>query len=209
MPVACALEALIYLVAISFLRIALIKERGEIRTLKSVATDQLTGAASRRTFFDEGPLALKNAAARNREASLLIVDIDHFKTINDQWGHACGDEVLREFVRRAQDAVGRHILFARLGGEEFAVLLPGLKSKEAFNIAQNLRAAISSQAFVVDGQTINVTISLGLTHSGLSGHCLETMLRDADTALYHAKRNGRDRIECVAMNAPEAARLAA
>ncbi len=188
--------ALIFTLAISFLRLALVRERAEAAIRKVASTDQLTRAASRQAFFDDGSASLERCAAQSRECTILLFDLDHFKTINDRWGHAAGDQVLQEFALRTKAALGPRTLFGRLGGEEFVAVLPYIESKDAFFLAENAREAIALKPFRLDDCEVGVTVSIGIAFAHRSGYDLERLLRHADKALYCAKHNGRNRIEC-------------
>jgi diguanylate cyclase (GGDEF)-like protein len=198
MPV--AFETLIYIVAISFLRIALVKERAELQSRRAVATDQLTGVASRRAFFEDGRPVLKRLSDQNAECSVALLDLDHFKAINDEHGHAVGDAVLQEFARRAQMAMGSRVLFARLGGEEFAAILPGLSPEDAFDLVNKASDMATRRTIISEDIEIAITVSIGMAFSHRSGYDLDRLLRHADTALYCAKNNGRNRIECAVVD---------
>jgi diguanylate cyclase (GGDEF)-like protein len=156
-------------------------------------TDALTGLPNRRHFFEEG---LKAATAAGPECvlSALLLDIDHFKAINDGFGHPVGDEVLRELASRCRGLLRGHDLMARIGGEEFAVLLPSTKPAEAAEIAERLRAAVASTPVATQGGLIAATISLGGGTLSYSGDSFEALLKRADAALYEAKRGGRNRV---------------
>ena len=145
-------------------------------------TDALTGLPNRRHFFEEG---LKAAAAAGPDAvlSALLLDIDHFKAINDGFGHPVGDEVLRELASRCRGLLRATDLMARIGGEEFAVLLPGTRPAEAADIAERLRAAFSSLPVATQGGPVPVTISLGGAVLPAAGESFEGLLRRADAAL--------------------------
>ncbi len=193
-----ALTTLIYIIAISFLRIALVKERAEAESSRAIATDHLTNAASRRSFFNDGELNLATCARNKNECTALVMDIDNFKSINDRWGHAAGDKVLQEFVTRVQSVLGRTVLFARLGGEEFVAMLADIEAVSAFFFAENVREHIAAKPFIIDGESVMVTVSIGMACAQRSSYDLDTLLKNADNAMYCAKHNGRNRIECAA-----------
>jgi len=156
-------------------------------------TDALTGLPNRRHFFEQG---LKAAAAAGPEAvlSALLLDIDHFKAINDGFGHPVGDEVLRELASRCRGLLRAHDLMARIGGEEFAILLPGTRPGEAMDIAERLRAAFSGVPVATQAGPVLMTISLGGAVLSAAGESFEGLLKRADVALYEAKHGGRDRV---------------
>ena len=156
-------------------------------------TDALTGLPNRRHFFDVG-LAAAAATGAGSTLSALLLDIDHFKAINDSFGHPVGDEVLRELASRCRGLLRAHDLMARIGGEEFAVLLPETKPAEAAEIAERLRAAFAGKPVATEGGAVTVTISLGGAALTSTAESFEALLKRADVALYEAKRSGRDRV---------------
>ncbi|RXF75604.1 sensor domain-containing diguanylate cyclase [Hansschlegelia zhihuaiae] len=165
----------------------------ELELRQLAAVDTLTGALSRRAFRDEARRALHLAARHRHDLSLAVIDLDHFKSVNDTHGHPAGDAVLARSAAaitrqlRASDAVGR------IGGEEFAVVLPHADQREALEIAERLRQAIAAQTFSAGGQVFQVTASLGVATQpkGCDGD-IDALLRDADAALYAAKFSGRN-----------------
>ena len=125
---------------------------------------------------------------------MLLLDIDHFKSINDSFGHPVGDEVLRELASRCRGLLRGHDLIARIGGEEFAVILPGTGPAEATEIAERLRMAFAGSPVATQGGEVRVTISLGGAMLSATGETFEVLLKRADAALYEAKRGGRNRV---------------
>jgi diguanylate cyclase (GGDEF)-like protein len=159
------------------------------------STDELTGLSNRRRFFDELERELSRHQRYGSPLSLVIVDIDHFKTINDSHGHQVGDAVLREVGHRLLNTFRRSDLVARYGGEEFAVLLPETAGAEAFEVAERVRELAASLTFGTDDAPVRLTISGGVAAAVGAADTPEALLRRADAALYRAKANGRDRIE--------------
>jgi diguanylate cyclase (GGDEF)-like protein len=163
-------------------------------------TDSLTGTPNRRYFFDAGERNFLQANANAAALSAILFDIDDFKLINDRYGHAAGDTALRQ----VSEIAGRHIrgsdVLARIGGEEFSVLLPGARGAEAMEIAQRIRGAIEAATFVVEGApALRVTVSAGV--STLDRHpTFQDLIGAADRALYRAKGAGKNR--CEAANQP-------
>lgn len=151
------------------------------------ALDALTGALSRRAFVH----SLDRHAAEATEATLMMIDVDHFKAINDTHGHLTGDKVLQALARCIMGQMGGGELLGRLGGEEFAVLVPARPAPEARALAETLCAAVSDQV-AIDGQDGPVTVSIG-TATRSSSATVEWLHR-ADQALYRAKRGGRNRV---------------
>ncbi|MBU2663885.1 GGDEF domain-containing protein [Actinoplanes bogorensis] len=158
---------------------------------QTAITDELTGLRSRRYFVQ----ALQSETARHERSgdglSVLLLDIDHFKLVNDTYGHDGGDRVLVEVARRLARAVREGDLVARYGGEEFAVLLPQSDPGEAYGVAERIRLSVADQPIPVgDGRHHRVTVSVGLASTSAT----DTLIHDADQALYAAKRGGRDRV---------------
>lgn len=167
------------------------------RELERIATeDQLTEVLTRRAFLDRAAGALRMAEKARKAVSVLMMDIDHFKSINDSYGHSVGDTVLSLASKRIISAVKEKDLVGRLGGEEFAILLRECAAEEAFAIAERVRHAIAEEPFQVSGtHAIDVSISIGGTTSASSGATIERLLIAADKALYRAKSSGRNRCE--------------
>lgn len=158
--------------------------------------DHLTGASSRRAFF---AFAEREHARARRHAgglALLLVDVDHFKRINDTHGHAVGDEVLRELVLRTQDVIRKVDYCARLGGEEFAVLLPEVGADTARTVAERLRATLDrSLPRGASALPVSYTVSIGVAML-MEGETLASLMARADAALYAAKAAGRNNVKC-------------
>ncbi|KPF72079.1 diguanylate cyclase [Bosea sp. AAP35] len=163
-------------------------------------TDGLTGALSRRAFREEGSRLLALTQRHGHKVSCIALDLDHFKRINDCHGHAAGDAVLAGSVATCQSLLRKTDLFGRLGGEEFAVLLPHTNQQEAIKVAEKLRSGIASQVVGADDGPLTVTASIGVATSGSAAADLDTLLGMADAALYRAKAEGRNR--CIAAPAP-------
>jgi diguanylate cyclase (GGDEF)-like protein len=157
-------------------------------------TDALTGIANRRGFFDIGERMLTRTQFANPSAALIMLDLDCFKDINDRFGHAIGDQVLIAFCRLAVAQLRSNDLFGRIGGEEFAVLLPSAAPQDALGLAERIRTALESSAHPVDGHTVRVTVSVGVASYNRSTADLAGLLKAADRALCHAKAAGRNRV---------------
>jgi diguanylate cyclase (GGDEF)-like protein len=159
------------------------------------ATDPLTGAGNRRQFIERIGAEIARAKRSGAPLSLLSLDLDHFKEINDSRGHVVGDEVLCEFVRKCLEAIRPYDSVARVGGEEFMVLLPGATLDTACAVGERLRSAIQGNAFEVGSRpSIDVTISMGVSEFGRDGDTLDEFLSVADQRLYRAKHEGRNRV---------------
>jgi len=171
------------------------------RTTWAAEHDHLTGAWSRRAFFSLGEREHERAQRSGNPLSVLVFDVDHFKAINDTHGHAAGDQVLADIVLRTESVIRSVDVCARLGGEEFAVLLPDTAPDTAQLVAERLRAALDQTAGGDRGGRVGCTVSIGLAALA-PGESLAAVLKRADAALYQAKAGGRNRV-CVA--APAAA----
>ncbi len=163
---------------------------------KAVSCDHLTGIANRRTFFEAAELELARARRSPRELSLVLFDADLFKHINDTHGHPAGDAVLRHLAALLTATFREVDVVARVGGEEFAVLLPSTGLRSAATVAERLRLAVASQPVDVDGVPIHYSVSAGVATSNDNSMDLDTLMKRADAALYAAKGAGRNRIEC-------------
>lgn len=153
-------------------------------------SDPLTGIANRRRFCERADEELRRARRFRDPLALLIIDVDHFKQVNDTWGHEIGDAVLRGMVDAIVAALRDVDIVGRLGGEEFAVLLPKTDVRAAFGVAERLRAAATSVAVVPN---LRITASIGLTVA-CDGDDFTTLFNRADQAMYQAKQTGRDRV---------------
>lgn len=158
------------------------------------ATDPLTGARNRRSFVDDGEKELRRARRQNRPLSVLMMDIDHFKRINDTYGHAVGDEVLVSLVSECWEALREEDIFGRLGGEEFAAILVDNNLATARDVAERLRRTLEVLEVETSGGTFNFTVSIGVSECQSHTETLGDGLKRADEALYAAKEGGRNRI---------------
>jgi diguanylate cyclase (GGDEF)-like protein len=203
------LEAIFFVFCLAFLRVNMSKERAELEQRKAASTDWLTGIANRRAFFERGDILLKRSAGNRRGAALILFDIDRFKEVNDTAGHQAGDAVLKTFAELVTASLRPDDLFGRLGGEEFACLLPETSIAQALQLAERIRSGFAALPFpYLDG---NVTVSVGLAMSGETtsemasktanalDSELQTLLAAADRALYRAKAEGRNRVARTAL----------
>jgi len=159
-------------------------------------TDQLTGLHNRRYMARHLQTLLASAASTGKHLAFLIMDIDHFKAVNDSYGHDVGDDVLREFASRIAADVRAIDLACRYGGEEFVVVMPETDTSVACSVAERLRLNVETTPFRIScapGQ-LSITISVGIAGSEGSYDTAEALLRRADQALYRAKRDGRNRV---------------
>lgn len=156
-------------------------------------TDSLTGAMNRRRFMEQAEKELARAQRHGGNLSLLVIDADNFKTLNDRNGHGAGDEVLAGLVERWMKVLRSHDIIGRIGGEEFVVLLPKVDGPGALKTAERLRRAIAELPFEYEGILLRVTVSIGIARHS-PGDTLAEMMKRADTALYQAKDAGRNRL---------------
>jgi len=163
--------------------------------LRELATrDELTGLFNRRQFLDLADKALSDTERDTSSLTLCMLDVDHFKAVNDQHGHAVGDRVLVQIARAAASAIRSGDVLARIGGEELAVLLPHTDVAGALHVAERVREAIAAlDVEGHDGQRVRPTASLGVA-AFTPGDKVEDLMRRADVALYRAKANGRNRV---------------
>lgn len=170
-----------------------IRALSKIRQLRMAAfQDFLTGLFNRRYFYDQGPALVEKCLLRGRSCSVAILDIDHFKRINDTYGHSAGDEVLKHVAKRLNSLTqGLSGLVGRLGGEEFGVLLPDMSNEQALEFCETLRLGISKAALVLGDEEVSVTVSIGL--ADVSGwEYFHNYINAADQCLYLAKHMGRN-----------------
>jgi diguanylate cyclase (GGDEF)-like protein len=165
------------------------------RELERVATeDALTGLLTRRAFIDKVTAMINRNLRSRHQASLLMLDIDHFKSINDTYGHPAGDRVLASAASRLRAAVRKQDIVGRLGGEEFAVYLPQCSKREALEVAGRIRDLMGSDSITLEGGgAVVATVSIGVTTGPENRLTLDQSLGVADKALYLAKTGGRNR----------------
>ncbi|WP_028207206.1 GGDEF domain-containing protein [Paraburkholderia nodosa] len=202
-------EGVLYSIVLPMALIKLIREETHGQLLRESQTDYLTRLGNRRWFFEEGERVMSEIGARQPGArqpgarqpvSLLAFDLDHFKTINDRYGHKTGDEVLKTFADIARSAMGPEAILARIGGEEFAALLPGHDRVRAKAVGEAIARRFAQTAMnKVDGVAIRATVSIGLAQHGHEASTLSDLLAAADTALYSAKALGGNRLETLVL----------
>ena len=170
------------------------RQRLEMERERQATTDSLTGLLNRRQFHVLAEQEIRRHKRFPHSLTLLMIDVDHFKRINDSHGHAAGDAVLRAVAGLIKEALRESDIVARLGGEEFAALLLSADEAKACEIAERMRAACERTVLAVDGADIRATISIGVSEWRLDEHTLDDTLRRADRALYNAKHGGRNRV---------------
>jgi|SRR5687768_9045826 len=172
------------------------------------ATDPLTGLYNRRQLFTLGAYELQHARRLNKPLSVLAIDIDHFKLINDTHGHLIGDEILRAAGHAFQSSLRQEDTLARIGGDEFMVLLPATDAYEAVSVADRIRLAIQSRFIKTTRMPVQVTVSVGVALLTADIVDLDALLLRTDEALYAAKRAGRARVHIWSLNAQQDTRVA-
>jgi diguanylate cyclase (GGDEF)-like protein len=159
-----------------------------------VRTDPLTGLANRRFFLEQGNAEVQRAL-RNGPLSLLMLDLDHFKQVNDTWGHAVGDAVLINFAQGARSPLRAADLLARIGGEEFVVLLPDTTAEGASAVAERILEVVREQVLEAAEGGVTYTVSIGIAEFNGADDSLFELMKRADAALYQAKQSGRNRLQ--------------
>ena len=173
----------------------LAKDRIAARYRRDSLTDPLTGVANRRGFFEMGERLLARAAFARQPTAVIMFDLDRFKRINDRYGHDTGDEVITVFCRLARSLLRSNDLFGRIGGEEFACLLPTTERLDALRLAERVRAAFEAAYHTIGEDRLRTTVSAGVAIADNSNFDLDTLLKHADRALSHAKRAGRNCVQ--------------
>ncbi len=196
-------------VQVAVLLFGLADDTAKLRRERDAATseaghDPLTGVYNRRALQQRLPALLDAAQANGTSLSLVFLDLDHFKRVNDRYGHGIGDQCLCELVGRARLAMSENDLLARYGGEEFVIVLPGLNGAEAAEWAERLRQDIAASPFPAGAQAIPVNASLGICEWS-AGDSVEALFEHADQALYRAKQRGRNQVVQWQPNGPELA----
>ena len=190
-------EAAFVSVCAAYLFGGLVKDRIAAGYQRASLTDPLTGVMNRRGFFQMGERLLMRSRFANQPAAIMMFDLDRFKAINDKFGHRTGDEVLVSFCRLATAQLRPNDLFGRVGGEEFASLLPNTTPKDAYWLGERVRAAVEGASQSMGEHTIRATVSVGIALSNDATTDLAGLLKAADEALYRAKTGGRNRVEIV------------
>lgn len=168
------------------------KEKRLLLELEKLSkTDPLTGLSNRRGLLEYAKLEFARADRENTDISILVLDLDYFKKINDAYGHVVGDQVLMEVAKKLSNHVRIYDVAARIGGEEFCVLLSKAKGKFALQAAERIRKSISDIIIYDDGDLIKITVSIGVAFHQ-SGMNIESVIKHADQALYEAKSKGRN-----------------
>lgn len=189
-----ALAALLYVLARRhFLSTARLQDAHQVMS-QLASTDMLTGVSNRRALLLDLAAEVDRAQRHGEPLSLVMLDIDHFKHVNDAYGHPIGDEVLKAFTATCMRMLRSHDLIGRLGGEEFALVLPHTDAEGARCVAEKIRLAIAGEPIVTSVGDIAITVSLGLTQLQADDQHIDALIARADRALYRAKRSGRNQV---------------
>ncbi|CAD5107522.1 GGDEF domain-containing protein [Zestomonas carbonaria] len=186
------LETMLFSIGIAFVTLAMVKERAELRYKSAAMRDPLTGIGNRRAFIDAAERLLADCVRLRRPAVLLLCDLDHFKRLNDHFGHAAGDQALADFGRILASRTRQQDICARIGGEEFVCLLAEADHGVALALAERIRQEFAELPFATGGQ---LSVSIGIATAEQAGYDLTRLLSLADQALYAAKAAGRNRVE--------------
>jgi diguanylate cyclase (GGDEF)-like protein len=189
-----AVEALVFIIGTTVFISTMIRERGIADERAAAKLDALSALYNRGAFMEAATAALSLAAPTGRPVTAILFDLDHFKRINDTFGHATGDTVIQTFARTLKRSLRRGDISGRLGGEEFAVMLPGAGPEAGIVIAERVRIAFSEDARWIEGQPLNATVSAGVALASRD-EPLDRLLGEADRALYIAKTAGRNRVQ--------------
>ncbi len=169
-------------------------KRSQLRFMKLARRDGLTGIFNRQHFVSSAEQQLRYCSKSGREASLVLIDLDHFKEVNDSYGHDVGDHVLKRAVATCKAHLHSTDVFGRLGGEEFGMLLPECDLDQVMGRVEQMRAAIAAVSVGKDDSDVSISASFGVSTVTRSGYDLRRLMKDADDALYRAKREGRNRV---------------
>jgi diguanylate cyclase (GGDEF)-like protein len=183
--------------------LALVKERSEAASRMAAHIDPLTGIANRSAFLERGERVVERCRREGAPVSVMMFDLDRFKVVNDTHGHAVGDAVIRKFCEVTAAALRPSDVFGRMGGEEFAVVLPGSGIEAACVRADRIRAAVAENCRFVGDHQVNTTVSCGVSMSVNDEQTLSMLLEYSDIALYSAKTEGRNRVKRADQPKPE------
>ena len=188
-----ALETIIYAVGTAFIVILMVKDHHVDIYRHAASVDYLTGLLNRRAFLENALKLCARQGATGRPVTLMMFDLDHFKQVNDRFGHAVGDEVLRTFAHVVRGSSRVSDIFGRLGGEEFAGIVAE-PTEFAALVAERIRAAFEQAGALVDGHAIGATVSIGAATAYEMVTNIDALIARADAALYRAKGDGRNRL---------------
>jgi diguanylate cyclase (GGDEF)-like protein len=194
-PAPCLFAFYAVTIASSFAFLLMHKERADREAHKLATTDPLTGVYNRRTFQELSARQLSRCRRERIPVALLILDLDHFKSVNDTYGHLAGDDVLKAFSQLVSGCLRKEDLLARYGGEEFVILLPGTPEHAAVALAERVRDLVAATPLPAAGRLLRLGVSVGVAaEAGEAVLSIGAMLARADQALYTAKAQGRNRV---------------
>lgn len=188
------IESHLFVLGTTIFVIAALRERKEMAERKQASLDSLTGLPNRRGFTEMGHRLIARCYAQGKPIGVAVIDLDSFKSVNDSFGHAMGDEVLKRFALVAQGALRNNDVIGRVGGEEFAILLHGSDMAASVATVERIRRAFQAEAEFIDGLPVRATLCAGVAGANTKVS-LESLLKDADIALYRAKNSGRNRVQ--------------
>jgi diguanylate cyclase (GGDEF)-like protein len=188
-----ALETVLYAVGVAFIVLLMVKDRSVLIYRNAAETDHLTGLLNRRAFIEGAALMCARQRKHRAPVTVFVFDLDHFKSINDRFGHGTGDDVLRVFAQSVRNSMRAEDIIGRLGGEEFVAIVPN-SSAVARRIAHRVREGFEKAGAVV-GKAVGATVSIGCACADGADANVEALIERADAALYRAKHNGRNRVE--------------
>jgi diguanylate cyclase (GGDEF)-like protein len=189
-----ALETMIYAVGTAFIVLLMVKDQQVLFHRTAASTDPLTGLLNRRAFMDAAVNLSVQQEKKGGAVTLMMFDLDHFKSINDRFGHAVGDDALRAFAASVSASLRMNDVIGRLGGEEFAAIV-GADADIAARIAERVRAGFEAVGIEIAGHQIGATVSIGTATTAADRHAVEWLIARADGALYAAKKAGRNRVQ--------------
>ncbi|SFT79067.1 GGDEF domain-containing protein [Mesorhizobium sp. YR577] len=192
------IEVMLLILISSFTLVALGREQTEMALRRAATHDVLTDVLNRREFISRAEQLLQRLALTRAPVTVLVMDLDFFKKINDTYGHPVGDQVLVMFAAMAKSTIRGSDLLCRHGGEEFVICLPGVGQRRAIDIAESIRARCAEIAIVTERGTLRPTISIGVASAPFSQRDLPSLIAEADEALYLAKSEGRNRVATAA-----------
>jgi diguanylate cyclase (GGDEF)-like protein len=193
-----AIAAVAILAATTYLctwRLAIKLEKVQHHLVRQATTDELTSLMNRRSIMKHLDEDLQRSIRLHEPLSIMIIDLDHFKRINDSYGHLLGDEVLKNVASVIRDSVRSYDTIGRIGGEEFLIISPGIMMKEVLGLAERIRGKVSEAVLVHEAARISMTVSIGVTTIEAEDIGMVSLLKRADRALYRAKETGRNRVE--------------
>jgi diguanylate cyclase (GGDEF)-like protein len=197
------LETMLYAVGTAIIVLLMVKDYHLHIYRSAASTDELTGLFNRRAFMENALRLCAHQSKRNEPVTLMLFDLDHFKSINDRFGHPIGDEVLRLFAQVARTSLRATDVIGRFGGEEFAAIVPS-SAVDAVKIASRVRLSFEAAGMIVKTHTMGATVSIGAATAESPVTDLDSLIARADAALYRAKREGRNCV-CTAEELPQAA----